>query len=156
MHRWAAFAYGVPATDVTDDQVKRIGAILGAFLGLVGSLTGASVAIYAEWFRSRGIQPKVIEKRVEVPVEVEREVERRIEVEVPVVRHVYVPVPVGDDVDDMVEAIIDALPEAAAAELRSQLPSLSLQCRRTSSTQNRIAQASRSEVENGNSRSHAA
>ena len=73
----------------------------------VGALTGASVAMYSEWFRTRGIQPRIVEKKVEV--------------EVPTIVYKYVPVPIGDNLQEEVDGILQALPPDAAKELRSQL-----------------------------------
>ena len=107
MHRWAAFVFGVEASEVSDEQVKRTSAIFGVILGVVGALTGASVAMYSEWFRTRGIQPRIVEKKVEV--------------EVPTIVYKYVPVPIGDNLQEEVDGILQALPPDAAKELRSQL-----------------------------------
>ncbi len=121
MHRWASFVFGAEPHEVSEDQAKQIGAAFGVLLGVVGALTGASVALYAEWFRMRGVQPVV--QRVNVPVEVivEKEVEKPVEIEVPVTKFTYVPVPVGENVQDAVDAILEALPEEAARELKTQL-----------------------------------
>ncbi|MEY8120685.1 hypothetical protein AB9F26_21015 [Falsihalocynthiibacter sp. BN13B15] len=121
LHRWAAFFYGSGASEVGEDQVKRTGAIFGLILGIVGALTGASVAMYSEWFRTRGIQPKIIEKKVPIEVIVEKEVEKIVEVEVPIIKYKYVPIPIGDDFDDAIDGILQALPKEAADELRAQM-----------------------------------
>ncbi len=125
MHRWASFVFGVEPHEVSEDQAKQVGAAFGVLLGIVGALTGASVALYAEWFRVRGVTPVV--KKVEVPVEVivEKEVEKPVEVEVPVTKLTYVPVPVGEGVEGAVDAILEALPEDAAKELKTQLAAYS-------------------------------
>ncbi len=121
MHRWASFVFGVEPYEVSEDQAKQIGAAFGVLLGVVGALTGASVALYAEWFRVRGVKPVV--QRVEVPVEVtvEKEIEKPVEIEVPVTKFTYVPVPVGENVQGALDAILEALPEEAANELKTQL-----------------------------------
>ncbi len=121
MHRWASFVFGVEPYEVSEDQAKQIGAAFGVLLGIVCALTGASVALYAEWFRVRGVQPVV--NHVEVPVEVivEKEIEKPVEIEVPVTKFTYVPVPVGDNVQGALDAILEALPEEAANELKTQL-----------------------------------
>nr|WP_170541078.1 hypothetical protein [Ruegeria arenilitoris] len=121
MHRWASFVFAVEPYEVSEDQAKQIGAAFGVLLGVVGALTGASVALYAEWFRVRGVQP--VMQRVEVPVEVtvEKEIEKPVEIEVPVTKFTYVPVPVGENVQGALDAILEALPEEAANELKTQL-----------------------------------
>ncbi len=121
LHRWAAFVFGVDTAKVSDEQVKRTSAIFGLILGVVGALTGASVAMYSEWFRTRGIRPKVVEKEVPVEVIVEKEIEKIVEVEVPTIKYKYVPVPVGENLEDAIDGILQALPKEAADELRLQL-----------------------------------
>ncbi len=121
LHRWAAFVFGVNPAEISNEQVKRTGAVFGVILAIVGALTGASVAMYSEWFRARGIQPKVIVKQVPVEVIVEKEVEKIVEVEVPTIKYKYVPVPIGDDLEEAVEGLLQALPKEAADELRAQL-----------------------------------
>lgn len=121
MYRWASFVFGLDVRDVPDNKAKQVGAAFGFLLALVGALTGSSVAMYAEWFRVRGVAPRIEVKTVSVEVIVERDVERRIEVEVPVLKYTYVPIPIGEDVDDAVESILNALPEEAANQLRGQL-----------------------------------
>lgn len=121
LHRWAAFVFGMDTAKVGDKQVKRTSAIFGMVLGIVGALTGASVAMYSEWFRMRGIKPKVIEKEVPVEVIVEKEVEKIVEIEVPTIKYKYVPVPIGENLEDAIDGIVQALPKEAADELRSQL-----------------------------------
>ena len=127
MYRWASFVFGLEARDVPDNKAKQVGAAFGFLLALVGALTGSSVAMYSEWFRVRGVQPRVEVRNVPVEVIVEREVENRVEVEVPVVRYTYVPIPVGENVDDAVTSILNALPEDAAEQLREQLTHLNKQ-----------------------------
>ncbi|MCV2890673.1 coiled-coil domain-containing protein [Ruegeria aquimaris] len=123
MHRWASFVFGVEPSEVQDNQAKAIGAIFGAVLGVVASLTGASVAMYSQWFHVRGVQPVVRIQEVAVEKIVEKEVEVTREVEVPVLHHVYVPVPVGNDLEQELDAILEALPPEAARALRDQLAS---------------------------------
>ena len=77
--------------------------------------------MYSEWFRTRGIRPKVIEKEVPVEVIVEKVVEKIVEVEVPTIKYKYVPVPIGENLEEAVNGILEALPKEAADELRAQL-----------------------------------
>lgn len=136
MHRWTAFMFGVKPEEATEDMVKRVIAAFGAFLGIVGSLAGASVALYAQWFRAMGMQPvikevekivekeveveKIVEKEVEVEVEVEKIVEK--EVEVPAyIEHVYVPVPVGEGSQQALNDMLASLPQDAANELKAAM-----------------------------------
>lgn len=121
MHRWASFVFGVEASEVQDNQAKRVGAIFGAILGVVAALTGSTVAMYSQWFRMRGVQPIIRTERVEVEKVIEKEVEVPVEVEVQVLKHVYVPIPMGGDVEDELHAILDALPPDAAEDLKRQL-----------------------------------
>ena len=124
MYRWASFVFGLDVQDVPDNKAKQIGAVFGFLLALVGALTGSSVAMYSEWFRVRGVAPRIEVKNVPVEVIVEREVEKRVEVEVPIVKYSYVPIPIGENVDDAVASILSALPEEAASQLREQLSHL--------------------------------
>ena len=123
MHRWASFVLGIEPSEVQDNQAKAIGAIFGAVLGIVASLTGVSVAMYSQWFQVRGVQPLVRIQEVAVEKIVEKEVEVTREIEIPVLRHVYVPVPVGNDLEQELDAILEALPPEAAAALRDQIGS---------------------------------
>ncbi|MEQ9694122.1 hypothetical protein [Shimia sp. SDUM112013] len=121
MHRWASFVFGVEPGAVQDNQAKRVGAVFGAILGIVAALTGSTVAMYSQWFRVRGMQPVIRTEQVEIEKIIEKEIEVPVEVEVPVLKHVYVPVPVGGDVEDDINAILEALPPDAAEDLRRQL-----------------------------------
>ncbi|PSL16056.1 hypothetical protein [Shimia abyssi] len=121
MHRWASFVFGVEPADVQDNQAKQVGAVFGALLGIVAALTGSSVAMYSQWFKVRGVRPVVRVQEIEVEKIVEKEVEVPYEVEVPVLRYVYVPVPIGENVEDGITAILDALPPEAADELKAQM-----------------------------------
>lgn len=125
MYRWASFIFGMNASEVPDDKAKQVGAAFGFMLALVGALTGSSVAMYSEWFRVRGVAPRIEVRNVRVEVIVEKEIEKRVEVEVPTIKYTYVPIPIGEDVDDAVASILNALPEEAASQLRGQLSHLS-------------------------------
>jgi hypothetical protein len=122
MHRWASTVFKTNPENVEDHQAKTVGTAFGVFLGLVAALTGSSVAMYAEWFRVRGIAPVVVKEEVPVDVVVEKEVEKEVEVEVPTTVYKYVPVPIGDDPSHAIASILDSLPEEAADGLKSQLP----------------------------------
>lgn len=122
MHRWASAVFKINPEEVQDHQAKTVGTAFGVFLGVVAALTGSSVAMYAEWFRMRGVAPVVVKEEVPVEVIVEKEVEKPVEVEVPTTVYKYVPVPIGDDPSDTIAAILDILPDEAAESLKSQLP----------------------------------
>ena len=53
--------------------------------------------------------------------DIENNVEKKVEVEVPTIVYKYVPVPIGDNLQEEVDGILQALPPDAAKELRSQL-----------------------------------
>lgn len=122
MHRWASAVFQTNPEEIQDHQAKTVGTAFGIFLGVVAALTGSSVAMYAEWFRMRGVAPVVVKEEVSVEVIVEKEVEKPIEVEVPTTVYKYVPVPIGDDPSDTIADILDVLPDEAAESLKSQLP----------------------------------
>lgn len=122
MHRWASTVFKTNPENVEDHQAKTVGTAFGVFLGFVAALTGSSVAMYAEWFRMKGIKPVIVKEEVPVERVVEKEVEKPVEVEVPTTIYKYVPVPIGDDPSDTIASILESLPDEAAENLKSQLP----------------------------------
>jgi hypothetical protein len=121
MHRWAAFVFGADPGAVTDAQVKTVAAAFGAALAVAASLAGSVTAIFAEWFRVRGVEPVTVPVPVEVPVRVEVPVEIRVPVEC--VRFVHVPMPPGMGI---VDDVLAALPPRLAAQLRAELDGVAL------------------------------
>jgi hypothetical protein len=119
MHRWAAFVFGRNPELITEAEAKRVAAIFGAGLAIAAALAGSITAVFAEWFETRGVAPRL----VRVPVEIEKrvEVETPIEVPVEVERLVYVPIPTGPGTDEALEELLALLPPHVAAELRREV-----------------------------------
>lgn len=136
----ASKVYGKPAAQVTSDEANTVtfwiitlSASAVALATSLGTLIATHMAeeprqgvtiaqlLRKWWVMRKWTRKHTVEVPVEIPVEVEKEVEKIVEKEVPTLRYTYVPVPVGEDVQDAVDAILEALPADAAAELRGKL-----------------------------------